>query len=98
MYEIFEVPKEHLRKAKEILKDDVISRQSIVERDAVALDLESNNYYILIEGNEEGLTRARELFTMARILEGREKEEIYGKIKAGEESSASGIGMIFDGF
>ncbi len=62
MYAIFSVGKDMVGKADEILKDNIVSRQSIVIRDASALGIDSENRYILIEGNEDAIKRAEELF------------------------------------
>ena len=62
MYAIFSVKKGNIGKADEILKDDIVSRQSIAIRDASALDIDSENRYILIEGNKDAIKRAEELF------------------------------------
>jgi len=62
MYAIFSVEKGDIGKADEILKDNIVSRQSIVVRDASALGIDSEDRYILIEGNEDAIKRAEELF------------------------------------
>ena len=62
MYAIFSVEKGDIGKADEILKDNIVSRQSIVIRDASALGIDSEDRYILIEGNEDAIKRAEELF------------------------------------
>ena len=62
MYVIFSVEKDNIGKADEILKDNIVSRQSIVIRDASALGIDNENRYILIEGNEDAIKKAEELF------------------------------------
>lgn len=62
MYAIFSVEKSNIGKADEILKDDIVSRQSITIRDASALGIDSENRYILIEGNKDAIKKAEELF------------------------------------
>ncbi len=95
-YVIFSVPNEHKNKSKEILKDDLISRQSISTRDASALQIEKNVQYVLIEGDEKALVRAKELFKdIGTVEEGSAAEDIYNKFKADEEGAAQGVGFIF---
>jgi hypothetical protein len=95
-YEIFDVKKEHKSKADEILKDDVLSRQSIVIRDAKVMDIKLHETLILIEGSESAMTKAKELFTdIGKRLEGNEREEVYKKFKDEEGEVLGGVGLIF---
>ena len=97
VYAIFEIKKEDSRKIDEVLKDDVVSRQSITTRDASSLDIDKDVVYVKIEGSEEGVKRAEELFKdiSAKRLSEKEAEEINEKIKAQDESAALGMGNIF---
>ncbi len=94
MYKVFEIQRINVNKAKELLTDDVISRQSIFIRDAKAFDIDKDVQYILIEGSEEALKKASELFKDI-ANEPENKYEIYKNFKLQEESAAEGIGMIF---
>lgn len=97
-YVIFEVKSENAGKINELIKDDLVSRQSILTRDSSSLDLKGNFLYLKIEGNEEGLKRAKKLAKELNLkkLDGKKAKEIDEKIKEQEDSAASGIGMIFD--
>lgn len=86
MYAIFSVKKDNIGKADEILKDDRVSRQSIAIRDASALNIDGENRYILIEGNEQAIKRAEELF------KGVKRAEVGGKITEEEEVAEKEIG------
>lgn len=79
---------------KELLTDDIISRQSITIRDGKALGLSEEKEYILIEGSEEAVKRVREI-APNNILSGKWAMEAYQKLKAEEEDAASGMGFIF---
>ena len=97
VYIIFEVKKDQLGKVNELLKDDLVNRQSILTRDASALGIEKDVFYTKIEGNEDGLKRAEELgkeFEFVKLDE-EEAKKIDAKIKEEEESAADGMGMIF---
>jgi len=97
VYIIFEVKKDQLGKVNELLKDDLVNRQSILTRDASALGIEKDVFYTKIEGSEDGLKRAEELgkeFEFVKLGED-EAKKIDAKIKEEEESAADGMGMIF---
>ncbi len=97
-YIIFEVKSENVGEIDKMIRDDLVSRQSILTRDSSSLDIKENVFYVKIEGSEEGLKKAKKL---AKELEfkklGKKKaEEINKKIEEQEDSAASGMGMIFD--
>ena len=97
VYAIFEIKKEDSRKIDEVLKDDLVSRQSITTRDASSLDIDKDVVYVKIEGSEEGIRRAEELFKelSAKKLDEKEAEEINKKMEAQDESAALGLGNVF---
>ncbi len=81
------------RKIDELYKDDAISRQTIVKRDARSLGMEGSDIYVLIEGSEEAIEKARKIAGESEMKDGR--EEIYRKIKEAEEEASLGMGAIF---
>jgi hypothetical protein len=96
-YEIFDVKKEHKSKADEVLKDDLISRQSIVIRDAKVMDVKLHETLILIEGSDNAIAKAKELFSeIGKRLEGKDRAEVYKKFKDEEGEVLSGVGLIFE--
>ncbi|UCE38291.1 MAG: hypothetical protein JSW00_03375 [Thermoplasmata archaeon] len=95
-YAIFSVEKTQASKINKILKDDLISRQSISVRDAKALSIEKDVRYVLIEGTDEAIAKADELFSEVGKKEDEEEaKNIYDKIKSEESDVATGVGMIF---
>jgi hypothetical protein len=96
-YAIFSIDKNKKKIVDNILMDDLISRQSIVIRDASAIDIKKNIQYVLIEGDEKAIKRAVELFDKENCKREpvKEAEGIYRKIKEQENSAAEGIGFIF---
>jgi hypothetical protein len=91
------VKKEFVSKVPELLKDDLVSRQSIVTRDAAALDMKSELHLVVIEGNEQGVARAREIFKdIGEPIPDKDALEVLQKIKEQEEKASMGVGMIFD--
>jgi hypothetical protein len=95
-YALFSVDIAQKHRVGEVLKDDVVSRQSITIRDASALKIDKKVQYILIEGDEEAITTAKRLFEdIGTLEEGAEAEEILAKIRAQDEGAAVGVGFIF---
>ncbi|KAA0006089.1 MAG: hypothetical protein DRN05_07470 [Thermoplasmata archaeon] len=95
---IFEVKSEDVGKINKLVKDDIVSRQSILTRDSSSLNLDGEFTYVKVEGSEEGLKRAEELAGELGLKKVDDKKamEINDRIKEQEDSAASGMGMIFD--
>jgi hypothetical protein len=95
---IFEVKRENMGKINQMLKDDLVSRQSILTRDSSSLGMDGDVSFLKIEGSEEGLKRAKELAKELEFtkLDKKKAEKINEKIMEQEESAADGMGMIFD--
>ena len=95
-YEIFDVKKENAGKIDELLKDDQVSRQSIIVKDAAVFDLKDHGMLVFIEGSQGALDRAKELFSpIGKPLEGKDKETAYQKFKDEENAVLGGAGIIF---
>ena len=95
-YAVFSVDKSQASKINKILKDDMVSRQSISVRDASALNIDKDVRYVLIEGTDEAIKKAEELFKEAGKKEDEEEaKNIYNKIKSEESDVAQGVGLIF---
>ncbi|MFP3317688.1 MAG: hypothetical protein RXP98_00675 [Thermoplasmata archaeon] len=96
MYIIIKVDKKKSSEIDELYKDDIVSRQSIIKREGISIDLKDDSIYILVEGSDEGINRAKEIAgKFGEILPKNEMEEIYKKFKAQDESSLEGMGSIF---
>ncbi|KYK22784.1 hypothetical protein AYK21_03655 [Thermoplasmatales archaeon SG8-52-2] len=97
-YLIFEVKSDEIGKINKLIKDDLISRQSILTRDSSSLSLKGDFSYLKIEGSDEGLKRAEELAKELELkkLDEKKAKKINTKMEEQEESAASGMGMIFD--
>jgi len=95
---IFEVKSEDAGKINKLIKDDLVSRQSVLTRDSSSLNIDGDVSFVKIEGSEDGLKRAKELakeLGMKKLTD-KEAKEINEKIEEQEDSAASGMGMIFD--
>ena len=101
MYIVFEVERANVRKADGVLKDDLVSRQSIVVRDAKVMDIkefkDKDVQFILIEGgSQEALDRAKKLFEgLGKPLPDKDAALVHTKIHEQDESAAAGVGMLF---
>lgn len=95
---IFEVKSAEAGKINTLIKDDLVSRQSIVIRDAPSLDIKEDVSYLKIEGSAEGLKRAEELAKELGMkkVNAKKAKTINEKIAEQEDSAATGMGMIFD--
>jgi len=97
-YVIFEVKSENTGKINSLLKDDIVSRQSILTRDSSSLDTKGNFSYVKIDGSKAGLEQANKLAKELgfKKLSQKKAQEINKKIEEQEDSAATGMGMIFD--
>ena len=97
-YLIFEAKSEDAGKINKLIKDDLVSRQSILTRESSSLGIDGDFSYVKIEGSEQGLKRAEELAKELELrkLDEKKAKEINDKILEQEDSAASGMGMIFD--
>ena len=97
-YVIFEVKSEDVGKINKVIKDDLVSRQSILTRDSSSLGIDGDSSYLKIEGSDDGIKKAEELAKDQEFkkLDKKKAEEINKKIEEQEDSAATGMGMIFD--
>jgi hypothetical protein len=96
MYVIFSIEKEKTGKMNEALKDDLVSRQSIVIREAKVLGEDIEGTLLLVEGTEEAVERAKEIFEeLGKALKDDEAKSAYDKFKAEEDTVANGVGFLF---
>ena len=97
-YVIFEVKSENIGNINKLIKDDLVSRQSILTRDSSSLNVKGDASYVKVEGSPEGVKRAEKLAKELNMkkLNAKKTKEINKKIESQEDSAASGMGMIFD--
>jgi len=96
-YIIFEVKTEDVGKINQMLKDDLVSRQSLLTRDSSSLGINKDVFYVKVEGNKEGLKKAEKIAKELEFkkLNKKKSEEVNKKIEEQEDSAADGMGMIF---
>ncbi len=91
---VIEVPNENYQKAREILlKDDMVSRASIVFKEGKEFGIDG--YIIYVSGLDEQCKRAIELLKdLGKTVEENKKSEIIKKMKEDEERAIEGFGGI----
>lgn len=96
MFKVFSVPPAKRLQKDEVLKDDLVSRQSIAERDADALGFPGLGTLVLVEGDEKAVARAAELFKdVAEDLPPEKAAAVRQRIRDQEDDVAAGVGLIF---
>lgn len=95
MYAVFEVSGDKKAVIPKVLADDQVSRQSASIRDGDSLGFKDGTTYVLIEGIDEGVKRAIELFKEDEIEPLKDDGDIYKAIKEADEDAAAGVGTIF---
>jgi len=94
---VFKIEKRNLQKVKDVLlKDEIVSRASVMFKESKSLDLEGNHYYCYISGLNEACDKAKELTKeLAEIINEEDAKKIIEKIKSEEETAMTGFGDIF---
>ena len=85
----------NLQKLKDILlKDDIISRSSIMFKEGSII--QKQGYYCYISGTEEQCKKALQISKdLAEEVTGEEKGNLISKIKEEENRASEGMGSIF---
>jgi hypothetical protein len=79
-----------------VLKDDLISRQSQKVRDASTLGGPADTLYVLVEGSQDAVRRVDELLgPVGRHLTGEDAQGLYRRFKEEEEAASAGMGLFF---
>ncbi len=80
-----------------LLKDDVLSRQSLTFRNAAIFGSKDDAICVKISGSDEAMDKAKELIGKnGKTVEGKEKEKILKQIAEEEDAVAQGFGAIFE--
>jgi len=83
--------------AEEVLQEDLIKRADYTVRECKLLGSDREGYFLYIRGTPEMMKEVNKLFADIPLEKVPEKEakDIIEKIKADDESAATGMGMIF---
>ena len=84
-----------LQKIKDVLlKDDMVSRSSIMFKEGSLI--QQQGYYCYISGTEEQCKKALEISKdLAKEVTGKERGNLISKIKEEENKASEGLGGIF---
>ena len=94
---VFKIKKQNLQKVKDVLlKDETVSKASIMFKESKSLGFEGDCYYCYISGLDEACDKAKKLTKdLVDVVNEKDAEEIIKKIKSEEESAMTGFGDIF---
>jgi hypothetical protein len=93
---VYFVERPNYAKVKDsLLADDVVARQSVIFKDAQALDIKKDGFFLKLSGSDEALQKAKEIIgELGKVVDKKEAEEVVNKIKKEEENAAEGFGNI----
>jgi hypothetical protein len=93
---IFEVPNIQRSKLDEVLRDDVVARQSHKLRDAATLGGRSGYLLVQIDGSTEAVARAEGMLKdIGTKLPPKEAEALRARLQEEDESASAGMGLFF---
>ena len=97
MKAVFFIEKDKYGQAKnKAYGDDSVSKQTITIREHSALGLKKEGYYMLIDGEDEAVKKAKGLLSeVAKELSGKDADEVITAIEEQDSSAAAGFGAIF---
>lgn len=96
MLRVFRLPTARADLLDLLLRDDLVSRQSVTARDAKSLGLAGSDRYVVVEGNEDAIARAVDLLKgVAEPLAGTEADRVVHRFRSQDEDAAAGMGFIF---
>lgn len=95
---VYFIPRQDFSEVEQILlKDDVVSRQSLTFRNAANFGAKEDAICVKISGSDDALAKAKELIgKKGKPIEGKEREKILKQIADEEEAVAQGFGSIFE--
>jgi predicted lactoylglutathione lyase len=95
VYGVFAYKKELGGKVDEVLRDDLVMRQSITHRTGDVLGVGADFKVVFIEGSEEALKKATEMLKALGVENRKDHEALWKKLKDEEAAASEGFGAIF---
>ncbi|MBW3582798.1 MAG: hypothetical protein KY455_06835 [Euryarchaeota archaeon] len=97
-HQVYKVDRSKAGQIPQVTQDEIVSRLSIVTKESEVLKVPGDCIYVLLEGNDTGLARAKELFedqNIGRLVPPEVADQVRKAIKEEEESAAEGMGTLF---
>lgn len=95
MYEVFEVEKDNDDILEKVVSDDLVSKQNTTIREGQTLGLKDDMKYLLIEGKEEAIEKAKDMFSEEGIESSDDAEKVKKLIDEEDEAASAGMGTVF---
>ncbi len=94
---LYFIPNQNFESVKNaLLKDDKVSRMSILFRDAKSFGKKESGSYISLSGLDDAAEKAKTIIgEQGNLVEGKEKEDVLSRIRMEEEATEQGFGTIF---
>ncbi|MFH1106024.1 MAG: hypothetical protein V1731_02315 [Candidatus Aenigmatarchaeota archaeon] len=94
---LYFVPNQNFESVKNaLLKDDKVGRMSILFRDAMNFGKKESGSYIALSGLDDAAEKAKTIIgERGHLVEGKEREDVFRRIRMEEEATEQGFGSIF---
>lgn len=93
---IFQVPTDRRAKLDEVLRDDIVARQSHKLRDAATLGGPAGQLFIQVDGSPDGVAKAETLLKeIGTKLPPKEGEALRTRLQEEDEAASTGMGLFF---
>lgn len=93
---LFTVPAVRRSDLDNVLRDDLLARQSQKVREAASAGGPPGEYYVLLEGSPEAMARAEALLgPVGQKMPDPEGAAVYRRLKDEEENASAGMGLFF---
>ena len=94
---LYFVPSQNFESVKNaLLKDDKVSRMSILFRAATSFGKKESGSYIALSGLDDAAEKAKTIIgEQGNLVEGKEREDVLSRIRMEEEATEQGFGSIF---
>jgi len=98
VYRVFRILPTKLAAMDVVYQDNLAGRQSITVREARTLGVGGEGSLVLVEGSDEGVSRAEALLKEnATLLTGADADAAYKAFRSQDDEAASGLGFVFGG-
>jgi hypothetical protein len=93
---IFEVPNDRRAKLDEVLRDDIIARQSHKLRDAATVGGRAGHLVVQIDGSAEAVAKAETMLKdIGTKLAPKDADAMHTRLQEEDEAASAGMGLFF---